>query len=38
MADTKEPQFFSDGNKMASAMPWYESLFKNVKNEKAIGR
>ena len=37
MAKIKEPQFFSNQEKMDSAMSWYKSLFKDVRNEKAIG-
>jgi len=37
MAELKEPQFFSDEEKIKSSMSWYVSLFKNVTNEKVIG-
>jgi len=37
MAENKEPQFFSDANKVDSSMAWYKSLFKGANEAKAIG-
>ena len=37
MAEVKEPQFFSDEKKIELSMSWYESLFKNATNQKAVG-
>ena len=37
ISDPKEPCFFSNDDRWQKGLPWYESLFDAVTNEKAVG-
>ena len=37
ISDPKEPCFFSNDDRWQRGLPWYESLFDAVTNEKAVG-